>query len=521
MYPSLHVTRMRPGAQALVGFCVLAAPLCVAGFVLGSGALFGRPLWLDERQTFLVANQHSLHDVVRALIQGADSNPPLLFVWHWLIGRLHGGVTAWQLRATAFLSMLAAVIGFFLLLRRAFGALPALAGAFVVAANAQIVRYAFDARFYGPWMLLVVVHLWLLVRFTAQRRHAAEQALLCLSAAALCLIHYFGIITLLLIDGAVLLAVAPDKRCMRAIWPSAATGALTVLALLPMLKGQRAALSVATWVPPASILLAIQFLGPYLLLYVAAAATRRTLRQGLRRGDGPADRHVVVAGLLSLALLPLILTGFSFFVQSVMMIRYALPAFLATGLVASALFAQLGSRLRVAFGVVFVVAGLSAAATQAAETRSFQLRVRADSATAETELRRGRVIAAPVLHTLYPLWDTMNRHADAMVMATVPATVVRERFPDSSDSAGFGNFILVQQDVARVSSRLFGVPHQVSADSLARLRCFVLIEQGDEPDFVRRWMPAAMVTRLREHVFLVSGQPRNGDATDNCPDARR
>jgi hypothetical protein len=517
------VSGLRPTSQAVLAAAVLAAPFCLAGFAFQSGALAGRPLWVDERLTVLVASQRSIPAVLDALRQGADTNPPLLFVWHWVVGRLFGGVADWQLRATALLSMLAATIGLFLLLRRVYGVLPALAGAFVVAGNAQIIRYAFDARFYGPWVLLTVIYLALLARLTSGRRGAGEWVATCLAAAALCLVHYFGIITLALISAGVLLAAYPDRRRMRAVAPGALTGAGTVVALLPMLRGQRAALSVATWVPPASILLAIQFLGPYLLLYVAAAATSRSLREGLRPGEEAAERRAIVAGLLSLALLPLILTGFSFAVQSVMIIRYALPAFLAMGLVSSALFSLLGPRLRMVFAAVLAVAGLSAAATQAADGRAFAARVRGDSITVEKARRAERIIASPSRKELYPLWDVMRGAPDAVVMATVSPERIRVRFPSASDSAGFGNYMLLEQDIGRVHSRLFHLPHQVSTDSLARLRCFVLVEDQDAPLFVQRWMPGATATRLQDHVFLVHGPTRleTGDSHSDCADSIR
>ncbi len=517
------MSRLRPALQIALAAGVLAAPLCLAGFVLQSGALAGRPLWVDERLTLLIASQRSMPAVLDALRQGADTNPPLLFAWHWAIGRLLGGVADWQLRGTALLSMFAATVGLFLLLRRVYGVLPALAGAFVVAGNAQIIRYAFDARFYGPWVLLTVVYLALLARLASGRRSLVEWVATCLAAAALCLIHYFGVITLGLISGGVLLAAYPDRRRMRAVAPGALTGAVTVVALLPMLRGQRAALSVATWVPPASILLAIQFLGPYLLLYVAAAATGRSLRLGLRRSEEAPERRAIVAGLLSLGLLPLILTAFSFAVQSVMIIRYALPAFLTMGLVASALFSLLTPRLRMVFTVVLAVAGLSAAATQAADGRTFDQRVETDSMSVERALQAGRVVASPSRQELYPLWDVMRGASDVVVMATVSPERIRLRFPSASDSAGFGNYMLLEQDIGRVHSRLFQLPHQVSADSLAHLRCFVLVEEQDAPLFVQRWMPGATATRLQDHVFLVHGPTRlpTGDSDHDCADSAR
>ncbi len=519
----LPVTTAHPTSQAVLAAGALAAPLCLAGFVLQSGALAGRPLWLDERLTLLVASQPSMPAVLDALRQGADTSPPLLFAWHWAIGHLLGQVAPWQLRTTALLSMFGAVLGLFMLLRRVYGTLPALAGAFVLAANAQIIRYAFDARFYGPWVLLTVVYLALLARLASRRGGVVQWVATCLAAAALCLIHYFGVITLVLVSGGVLLAGYPDRRRMREVWPGVVTGAVTVAALLPMVRGQRAALTVSTWVPPASILLAIQFLGPYLLLYVAAAATRRSLQEGLRRSEQAHERRAIVAGLLSLGLLPLVLTGFSFAVQSVMIIRYALPAFLAMGLVASALFSLLTPRLRIVFAAVLVVAGLSAAFAQANDGRAFEERVRADSITVETALGQGRIIASPSRKELYPLWSVMRGTPDAVVMATVSPGRIRERFPSASDSAGFGNYMLLEQDIGRVHSRLFQLPQQVSADSLAHLQCFVLVEDQDAPLFVQRWMPGATATRLQDHVFLVHGPPRlpTGDSDHDCADAAR
>ena len=39
-----------------------------------------RPLWYDELFTLYVASEPTLRDVLRALLSGADTNPPLDYV---------------------------------------------------------------------------------------------------------------------------------------------------------------------------------------------------------------------------------------------------------------------------------------------------------------------------------------------------------------------------------------------------------------------------------------------------------
>lgn len=509
--------------QILIAAAILAAPACLAGFVLYSGALATRPLWLDESMTRLVANQKSLPAVIDLLRHGADTNPPLLFGWHWVIGRLFGGVTAWQLRGTAFLSMMAASLGLFLLLRKVYGFMPALVGAFSVSANAQIIRYAFDGRFYGPWLLLTVIYVWSLARRADGEGGTTGLIGICASAVALCLIHYFGIIALVLVSGGALLVAFPDRRRMGRILPGLASGGVTVLALLPMLRGQRAALSVPTWVPPASLLGTVWFLAPYLLLFVAAVVTRDSLRRHLRAGESSFERRTIVAGLLSLGLMPLLLVLFSFAVQSVMILRYALPGLLAMGVVVSALWARLAPGLRTAFALVLGLLGVSAATAQASAGHAFAQRVHHDSTIVREELRRGRIVISPSRKLLFPMWELMRETPDSLAMAIVPDARIRDHFPAASDSAGFGRYALLEQDMGRVYARLFGLPHQVSVDSLAGLPCFVLLEEQNAPSFVNRWMPEATATRLQEHVFLVHGEEHHltGAPDHVCDDSTR
>ncbi|MFN8580511.1 MAG: glycosyltransferase family 39 protein [Gemmatimonadaceae bacterium] len=287
----------------------MLAAYAIMGFAVRGGALFFRPLWLDEWHTLFIARLESLNAVIHALARGADFNPPLLFVVQWLFAQAMGDASAWQLRLVAMLSIWGTLATLFVLLRGSFRLVPALVGVIAVGMNVNVIVHAFEGRFYGPWMLLTVVFIALVTRAVEAPRSLSRQIAACISAALLCLIHYFGIITLGLILIAVVSVWRPLRGAIAGVLPSALSAGLTCLALLPLFLGQRSALSVATWVPPASFFLVAYFLIPAVLILSAAWFILPPL---LVRRAGAALlplQQARVAALASVAALPLVRLG--------------------------------------------------------------------------------------------------------------------------------------------------------------------------------------------------------------------
>jgi hypothetical protein len=500
------------GRETALAAALLFAVLAIPGFLFRSAVLWNRPLWLDEVHTLWVAGQRDLGSVFRALLRGADFNPPLLFVWQWTVGQV-AGVSAATLRLTALASVWIALVLVFRFLRRTFGLVPSLAGALVLATELTLIRHAYEGRFYGPWLLLTAVYIGALSGAVDRPQSVAAQVRASAAAVALCLIHYFGIITLGLAVIGVGVARRNRWREIRVFAPSIIAGIAALAIVTPLYLGQRAALSVPTWVPRPSPSAALDFVRqalfpwPLAVLLLAGALTVLAPRL-LGRPDTEAEAgqptDARILGLVGMAGLPLVLVAFSFLVQPVTVTRYAMPAYLSLGPVAAFAVSRLRMPLALAATVGVGVAALLAGREVSARTRAEADALRVDSTAAAAVLAAGGTLAVARRHELYPLLVAFPNRGDRLVYATVPSADVTRRFPDGSDSVMRGRMVRLEQDVAGVHSRLFGRPRLVSADSLERIPCLFLLENADRPAYASRWMPRATATRASRRLFRIT-----------------
>src|SRR5205807_2105332 len=141
------------------------------------------------------------------------------------------------LRSFAFLAAVLALIGVYLILRMSFPLAASVVAVFAMWCHPVLQEQAFEARFYVPWLAAIVWYAYLLVR----SRRGAGIALnvgLAFVAAYVCTVHYFGIITLLLVLGAEL-AWRWTRRLglLTGVFASLA-GPLALVFCLPMLFEQ-------------------------------------------------------------------------------------------------------------------------------------------------------------------------------------------------------------------------------------------------------------------------------------------
>jgi len=129
----------------------------------------------------------------------------------------------------------------------------------------------------------------------------------------------------------------------------------------------------------------------------------------------------------------------------------------------------------------------------------------------EASLDSGGTIAVTRRFELYPLLHDFPDHRDRLVMATAPAALVQARFPRGSDSAMTGDMMRLEQDVAAVHARFFGVPRLLPPDSLARVACLFLLEGSPQPAYAARWMPDARFDRVRTRLYRLVTSPAGAD----------
>src|SRR5207253_8559564 len=187
----------------------------------------------------------------------------------------------------------------------------AVVGALVLWAHPLVIHHAFEARFYAPLMAATALVAWSLG--VPGRR---GQVLLAVFSILLCTLHYFGVLVLILLIGG---AIGSGRRSRRNLW-AAAFGPLAMLACLPILLQQRAALPHKTWLSDLDSAAVWQFAKeltclPVLLVFVAAYVVGRfTKMRGIRIS--------LFAPLLALLAMPLLLLLISVTVQPVMLARY-------------------------------------------------------------------------------------------------------------------------------------------------------------------------------------------------------
>ena len=336
---------MPPRRREIPLAALAIAALWAAQLAAANGwMLFSRPLWLDEILTYLVANDPSFPHAMAAVRHGVDANPPGLHATLWLIANCVGGLGPVGLRCFSLSSVMLAMLGVYLTARR-LGAGPpaALAGAAAMAACPLAVEHAVEARYYGPLLAILAwfAHAQLRAR-TARRPTLAFAAVAALAAAA-GFVHYFGLLAVLLMVAADL---APDDLPLRRRWPRLAAPLVGLLvagaAAVPYFLGQRAGLTVKTWVEPVDagmvagvwqgLIAAPSVLAVLVIAAIGCGLTEKdSVLCEAASGGAAAGRAALPA--LSLLLFPLVIAGFSVIVQPSFVGRYLMPTLLPLGLI--------------------------------------------------------------------------------------------------------------------------------------------------------------------------------------------
>ncbi len=343
---------MPPRRREIPLAALAIAALWAAQLAAANGwMLFGRPLWLDEILTYLVANDPSFPHAMAAVRHGVDANPPGLHATLWLIANCVGGLGPIGLRAFSLSSVMLAMLGVYLTARR-LGAGPpaALAGAAAMAACPLAVEHAVEARYYGPLLAILAWFAYAQLRARTARRPTLAFAAVAALAAAAGFVHYFGLLAVGLMVAADL---APDDLPLRRRWPRLAAPLVGLLiaglAAVPFFLGQRAGLTVKTWVEPADagmvagvwqgLLAAPSVLAVLVIAAIGVALTKKdSVFCEAASGGVPPGRAALPPGraalpALSLVLFPLVIAGFSAAVQPSFVGRYLMPTLLPLGLI--------------------------------------------------------------------------------------------------------------------------------------------------------------------------------------------
>lgn len=442
--------RLRSG-----GAFLLIALILLQIVATRSASLFRKGLWLDEYHTLLIAEDPSLGHAMDALRHGADVNAPGLYLLARAVSRCTGATGLPLVRGIAFASILAGLVGLYTAIRKVYTPGIALIAASAAWAHPTAVHHAFEGRYYGPWFAGIVWFAIALNHWDRSRSKLGPGLLVGATAVWVCTIHYFGIFSLILVTAAHSSVVRGSWREVVLRLVPVGAGPVALAACLPFYFGQKRSLTVPTWIDPPDYNGVLKYLDSvfpcYLLLIPVFAFFATVLwgRRGLALGDGPeAGREDLaeLAGLASLAFLPLILILFSFLVQSVLIDRYAIPTVAAIAVVIAPLLARTGPRLR-----LVALLGLIAFSSGRLVAQSRLYRgVDASRLAMAGEAARLPVADAPILvksrERLYELWWDVPSLRPRLFLWSPD---------DQGDRAT--DLLRIERDMARNHERWYGV----------------------------------------------------------------
>lgn len=524
-------TAAGPSGSPAPSEIVLAATaiLAVVGVTIAvrdGWILFAKPLALDEYHTLFLGQQPSAWQILRHLARGSDYNPPVLHLAVRSLAALTGGLSPVKLRAFACATVVLAMVLVYAVLRRRAGPVAALTGALALWAHPLVTRAAFDARFYGPWLLLTVAFVAVVTASAPWARSVGGKLATGIVAALLCTIHYFGIFAwALVLAGVSGAAGRGELRGLAArLWPVAA-GPVALVLCAPLLVGQRAALAVPTWVPPLSRPLVWDVTSRIFgWLPLALAVLVWAASQGLAPRAGAADRRGGVQAAVRpfspfvvLALLPVVLVAFSAAVQPVYIDRYAIPAVLVYAAVLASGGASMGAGARAAVLALLLVSAHRSIGDLVRSAHAFAADVASDRRAVRPLAETGELVIATNREIHYTLAVGDPVLARAVRLPEFSDAVVRRVYPVGSDSAHKGDLILLERDVARVHRSLYGVPQLISIGALrARDRFYLVGDERSVEGFARYGLPGVTPRQVAPRLYEVTPGPE-GRASGGDP----
>ncbi|MBL0171660.1 MAG: glycosyltransferase family 39 protein [Gemmatimonadaceae bacterium] len=495
--------------------------LLMLGTLAASGGflLMSKPLWLDEYHTWLLADQQSVLKSLVSLAQGADFNPPTLHLIYRVVAKILGGLTPFTMRVVSLASVWLALTVAYATLRRHVSRPAAFVGSFALWAHPLVITHAFDARFYGPWLLFTALMTWSVgldaSMVTSKRRNIA----LALSSALECTIHYFGIFVWVVIVLSAIVADRGPKCGPQATWRKfapALSGPLLLVLCTPFYFGQRQALSVSTWVDPINAeqlrnFAATFYLWPGLLIPLCGWVFFRILfRGGLQAIPNPSAsflRRPEILALLALAALPVVLLAFSVAVQPSMISRYAIPSLLLWPPLVAFVIEDVRGLIRAMMLVGYAALAMVLVRVQVRDAQRAISELNVDAATI-LSLGSDATVVCRSRHRAYQLGTIAGGgrplSRNICTMLDFDEALVRSLTEGTPADRQTIKFLTLERDVARVHSEIYGFPRMTSVQQLQQRDLIYVLEESWDPAWLPQMMfPAFSVRRVAARMFLL------------------
>lgn len=460
---------------------VLAIAIATLPTLFDGAALWTKRFWLDEQccTMYAVTDANSFLDLF-GTVKRSEVGPPLLHMIVWTVGKITGSLSPTVVRSIMLVSVVAALLVLWVVLRRRFSASASACALVAVAGHGLVLQHAFDGRFYGPWLFFAAGYAWALGVDSEQPRSRRRDAAVALFSLFLCTIHWFGVISLgLMATGAVAAHGRRWKVGLRLVAPGI-VGLVALAALIPMLLFQlRVGGEDILWVPPLNWLQVKTFVQAFIvrlpviiaLVVVLAAALRKAVT---RPAVMAALRDPPMAAMLATGLMTFALVAISAVLNSVMVPRYAIVSVLfAAPVVAFA--ADLERRwVRLALAGIF---GMLLVARMDREINNANYFATTTNLYADlvAELRKTN---APIVFQsyfmMYPV-DGQARRQSVISVLDLPDSTIASLFPPTPESGPRIAKMRLDRNQARLHNRGFGFPIIATKAQLDTTRVFYMM----------------------------------------------
>lgn len=474
------VATVSKGELGIVLGVILAT--LVALPLVGAGALWTRPLWMDELCTVFVSSHASLREVIANIAAGGDWAPPALHVIVWSARRLAGTLSPILLRSISLACVSLALLALYATLRRRVGTVASAIGVLAFAGHPLVIAHAFEARPYGPWLLFSAAYAWSLGLDAGapSRRRDVWQAVL---SVLLTTVHWFGVLSLGLMAAAAFVTKGRGFRAgARLVAPSVA-GLVALAVCVPMVFTQRAAASGLLWVKELhwaqiSAMLRLYWAGiPVILALILV------WRDGLRPdGLWPAMRarmksvfsDPAYAALLSLALMPVVLIVVSVVVQPSMVDRYGIVSVLAWAPLVAFAVDSLPREARAAVGATMFGIAMYFGVKTVQDKREYAEKIHASQRVFEEARAMHVPVVFQYMHLIYPVAGPQRSPTLEARFLDIPDSTLHALYP-SDRLEWLRRQFRLERSQARLHANIYGFPILATQAQLENTPRFLLL----------------------------------------------
>lgn len=505
------MSRRRTVIELGVLLAVLAAGIATLPTLFDGAALWTKRFWLDEQccTLYAVYDAGSFFDLF-GTVKRSEIGPPLLHMIVWTVGKIAGSLSPTVVRSIMLVSVVAALLLLWVVLRRRFSVSASAAAVAAVAGHGLVLQHAFDGRFYGPWLLFAAGYAWALGVDSGQTRSRRRDFALALFALFLCTIHWFGVISLgLMAAGAVAAHGRRWKAGLRLVAPSL-VGLVALLALIPMLLFQmRSGGEDILWVPPLNVTQVKVFMQAFLLRLPVLMALALILIAAFRApGQRPDVMSVLrdppMAAMIGTGLMTLALIVISAVLNPVMVPRYAIASVLFAAPIVALAAESIKPYLRVLLTAVFVLLLVRRMEREIINARYFSQTTDLYAELVAQLKPQNVPIVFQSYFMMYPV-DGQARRQSAIRVLDLPDSTIRSIFPASPDYESRIARMRLDRNQARLHNRVFGFPIPATKALLDTTKVFYLM--GPEMQELGQMLfPNHRNARLHELVTVFQRQ---------------